>query len=151
MCIRDRQCAAFNPNDPIQNLFWWLVGDPEAFLGGRAAQEAEIAANSVRGSAAAYSIKPVNLPAWKRILIDIEHIASGHMEGGARVTEDKDLFPGYMTKADVAAAVRNAYRLGRPVYRQGSRVLVRGPAKGFDIEMWVNTDTRTIETAYPIF
>ncbi len=37
--------------------------------------------------------KSANLPAWKTILIDIEHIASGHMKGGSRVSSLKTMFP----------------------------------------------------------
>ena len=92
-----------------------------------------------------------NLPAWKKIGIDIDHIASGHMVGGSRtVGGAKDLFPRSMSRSQVAAAVRNAYRYGTRVRTQGERVLVRGKDGRLTIEMWVNTETREIETAYPV-
>ncbi len=42
--------------------------------------------------------------------------------------------------------VREAYRNSKKIKTQGERVLLRGN----NIEMWVNTKTKTIETAYPI-
>jgi len=95
-------------------------------------------------------IKPINLPAWRTIEVDIEHIASGHMQGGLRVGINKDLFPVSWTVEQVETAVRQAYRYGERISTQGERVLVRGVYDKIEIEMWVNTETRTIETAYPI-
>ena len=95
-------------------------------------------------------LKPVNLPAWKSIEIDMEHISSGHMIGGSRVSPLKDLFPDSMTSSQVQSAVRQAYRSSSRVATQGDRVLVRGTANGLTIEMWVNRSTRMIETAYPV-
>ena len=95
-------------------------------------------------------LKPVNLPAWKKVSIDMEHISSGHMVGGSRVSPSKDLFPDSMTAAHVESTVRQAYRYSSRIATQGDRVLVRGSANGLTIEMWVNRQTRTIETAYPV-
>jgi RHS repeat-associated protein len=96
-------------------------------------------------------VKPVNLPAWRTIAIDIEHILSGHTAGGARVSVIKSLFPASMTEGQIEAAVREAYRFGEKVATQGERVVVRGQSGGLTIEMYVNTTTRSIETAYPKF
>jgi hypothetical protein len=93
--------------------------------------------------------KPVNLPAWKDIIIDIAHIASGHVAGGARASEKKDKFPPGMTPEKIESAVRNAYKVCKKLQTQGERVLVVGTADGLTIEMWVNVATKTIETAYP--
>jgi|GEM_PF-991523 len=98
---------------------------------------------------AAKVLKPINLPGWRRIAIDMEHIASGHMIGGSRVSSLKTLFSESMSVNQVQNAVRQAYRYSERVASQGNRVLVRGESGGTQIEMWVNTDTRTIETAYP--
>lgn len=98
---------------------------------------------------AARVLKPINLPAWRRISIDMAHIASGHMVGGSRLSSLKTLFSESMSVNQVENAVRQAYRYGERVATQGNRVLVRGESGGTWIEMWVNTDTRTIETAYP--
>ncbi|WP_223606936.1 EndoU domain-containing protein [Chryseobacterium sp. OSA05B] len=92
------------------------------------------------------TIKPANLPAWKTIAVDIEHIASGHMKGGSRVSSIKTVFPDNLSEGQVENLVRSAYKNSKKVKTQGDRVLLRGN----DIEMWVNTKTKTIETAYPI-
>jgi RHS repeat-associated protein len=94
--------------------------------------------------------KRVNLPAWKKIDIDIDHIASGHMKGGSRVSPRKDLFPDTMSKSQVEKSVRQAYKHGKKVETQGDRVRVIGQDGGRKIEMWVNTKTKQIETGYPI-
>ena len=122
---------------------------------GAVLEVAAVAGGAVRGVATSAvakvrAIKPVNLPSWKRIEIDMEHIASGHMTGGSRVSAKKDMFSESMSARQVERAVRQAYRYGERVAVQGERVLVRGEYGGMRIEMWVNTQTRTIETAYPI-
>jgi EndoU nuclease-like protein len=94
--------------------------------------------------------KPVNLPATSKVTIDMDHVASGHMSGGARVSAGKTLFPGGMSKEQVENAIRQAYRSCKRIETQGSRVLVRGQGSGLKIEMWINTQTNVIETAYPI-
>jgi len=103
-----------------------------------------------RGSSLGRIPKPINLPSWRRISIDIEHIARRHMVGGAEAGPRKDLFPEGLTPTQVLRLVKEAYRYARRVGSQGARVLVRGEADGMTIEMWVNTETRTIETAYPV-
>lgn len=95
--------------------------------------------------------KPVNLPAWKDVAINMDHIASGHMPGGLRVGPRKDLFPDHMTRAQVESAVRQAYRYGDRLATQGPRVLIEGPGPGFRIRMWVNLEAKVIETAFPVF
>ena len=95
----------------------------------------------------------MNLPAWKSVLIDMEHIASGHMQGGSRIMSGsrKDIFYN-MSQVQVERAVREAYRYSSRVASQGDRVLLRGNSNssGYVVEMWVNTSTKTIETAYPV-
>jgi RHS repeat-associated protein len=94
----------------------------------------------------------MTLPAWKKVAIDIEHIASGHMKGGSRVSSNKTLFPDYMSTPQVEATVRSAYQnVLKRVSTQGERMLLQGTAaNGIKVEMWLNNTTRTIETAYPI-
>lgn len=96
-------------------------------------------------------IKAVNLPAWKKVGIDMEHILSGHTVGGGRVSKLKTLFPQGMSESQIEKAVREAYRYGQKVGTQGDSVLVRGTSNNLTIEMWVNVEKKTIETAYPIF
>jgi hypothetical protein len=118
--------------------------------------EVSIAGEGAEGLLAlrtALKLKPVNLPAWRTIGIDMEEILSGHTAEGVRAIQSgiKDLFPPGMTSEQIERAVRQAYRYGEKVATQGERVLVRGQSNGLTIEMWVNRTTRTIETAYPKF
>jgi len=97
--------------------------------------------------------KRVNMPAWKSITILMDHIASGHMVGGARLApgNTKDVFPKDMSRDQVERAVRHAYRCGEVVGSKGGRVLVRGPFGSGKIEMYVNKITKAIESAWPKF
>ena len=46
--------------------------------------------------------------------------------------------------------IRTAYSNAKKLKTQGDRVKLRGTAQdGTVIDMWVNTVTKTIETAYP--
>jgi hypothetical protein len=81
----------------------------------------------------------------------MEHVASGHMVGGSRVSALKTLFPESMDLKQVENAIRQAYRYGEKIGSQGDRVLVRGQGEGLYIEMWLNKATKQIETAYPIY
>ncbi|WP_442954372.1 polymorphic toxin-type HINT domain-containing protein [Paenibacillus sp. MMS18-CY102] len=96
--------------------------------------------------------KPINLPSYKSINIDMDHITSGHTAGGSRAKQSggKTIFPSNMSESQIEKTVREAYKNGSKVQTQGDRVLVRGEANGVQVEMWVNTKTNTIETAYPI-
>lgn len=96
--------------------------------------------------------KPINLLSYKKIDIDMDHIISGHTSGGSRANQSggKTIFPSYMSESQIEKTVREAYRNGSKIQTQGDRVLVRGEANGVTVEMWVNTSTNTIETAYPI-
>jgi hypothetical protein len=85
----------------------------------------------------------------KKLTIDIDHIASGHMKGGSRVSPIKDLFPETWTKSQVEKAIKEAYKSAKRIHTQGDRILVQGTYQGKTIEMWINKVTKTIETAYP--
>jgi RHS repeat-associated protein len=104
-------------------------------------------ATAVRGTPAGAR---VNMPAWKKITIDMGHIRDRHMPGGKSLApaNKKDVFQG-MTEQQVGRAVRNAYRYGEVLQPQGDRVFVRGPFGNGSIEMWVNRVTKEIETAWP--
>lgn len=98
--------------------------------------------------------KPVGLPSWKKLELDWDHIAGGHMPGGSRVGPRKDVFEN-MTEGQVRSAIRNAYNSGKRMETQisvdgSTRVRVRGHGGGYEIEMWVNISDRVVETAYPI-
>lgn len=100
--------------------------------------------------------KAVNLPAWKTIAIDMEHVLSGHELGRSRLAQSmaaggsKTVFGAGMTESQVEKAIGHAYRYGKKIRTQGERVVVEGEYNGMKIETWVNTAKRKIETAYPV-
>ncbi|WP_129576914.1 MULTISPECIES: hypothetical protein [Sorangium] len=59
--------------------------------------------------------------------------------------------PARSANKSVERVVRQAYRYGEKIGGQGERVLMRGQYDSLTIEMWVNTTTKTVETAYPVF
>ena len=84
----------------------------------------------------------------------MDEVISGHMVGGSRLLPGhaKTLFPEGLTAAQVRRLIKDAYRTAKRIGTQGTdRVLVQGQAGGMTIEMWVNTATKTIETAYPVY
>jgi hypothetical protein len=95
--------------------------------------------------------KPVNLPSWKKVKIDMEEVESGHTATGSRALQSgkKDLFPSNWSSSKIEKAIRQAYRYGERMGSQGERVFVQGQGGGLRIQMWVNTATKTIETAWP--
>ena len=101
------------------------------------------------GLGAAAVRKAVNLPAWKKVLVDMAHIAERHMERGAKAA-GRTVFAG-MNERGVLAAVRQAYGSASTVRSQGDRVLLSGQTRtGLTVEMWFNKTTNVIETAYPV-
>jgi RHS repeat-associated protein len=93
--------------------------------------------------------KAVNLPAWKTVTIDLEHVLERHTAEGSRTSEAASKFVG-MTASGIESAIRQAYRHSEKIGVQGDRVLLRGTAGKLMIEMWLNKTTKTIETAYPV-
>ena len=95
--------------------------------------------------------KSPNLPAFKKLTIDMDHIMSGHSPGGGRNPKgNKSVFYG-MTAEAVRRAIEEAYKVCEKIKTQGDRVLVRGFSKTYNliIEMWLNIKEKVIETAYP--
>lgn len=92
------------------------------------------------------------LPSWKKVIINSEHILSGHKIGGSRTSSLKSLFPEYMTDKQIINTVKDAYKnVHTKLKTQGDNILVRGTSGGIEVEMWINKTTKTIETAYPIY
>jgi hypothetical protein len=94
--------------------------------------------------------KLVNLPSAKKIRINMDHITSGHMKGGSRLSPGKSLFPEGWSHRQVERAIMNAYKTAKRTQTQESRLLVRGTSNGVTIDIWINVVTKTIETAYPV-
>ncbi|MBO0799984.1 MAG: EndoU domain-containing protein, partial [Blastocatellia bacterium] len=105
--------------------------------------------------------KPVSLPSTKKVKIDMDEVISGHTRTGDRYVQGvkagkevpKDLFPDDMNEKQIRSAILDAYAHSKIITSQGARgerVMVRGITKdGMIIEMWVNKETKMIETAYP--
>ncbi|WP_286863396.1 RHS repeat domain-containing protein [Sphingobacterium sp. UBA7625] len=93
------------------------------------------------------------LPSWKKMSVDVEHVLSGHVKGGSRVSPLKTLFPETMSKETVIKTIRDAYKnVHTKLETQGDRMLLRGTASnGLEIEMWINKATKIIETGYPVY
>jgi hypothetical protein len=94
--------------------------------------------------------KPINLPSVSRLRINMEHIVSGHMAGGSRVSPNKTLFPSSWDACQVENAIKAAYRYGKKVQTRGPRVRIQGVYDNINIEMWVNTTDNVLEAAYPL-
>lgn len=80
-----------------------------------------------------FMAKPLNLPAWGKVTVDLEHILSGHTATGSRAIQSgqKDLFPEWMTEAHIAKAIETAYMDSKRVGTlQDTKVLLRGYADG---------------------
>ncbi len=54
-----------------------------------------------------------------------------------------------MTDKQIENEVRNVYKYGEKAQTQGLRVKIIGKSGSRTIEMWVNTKTKVVETAYP--
>lgn len=99
-------------------------------------------------------IKSINLPSWKKVNIDMGEVLSGHTVSGTRAIQSsmsgkgKDIFSN-MTETQIEKAIRQAYRYGKKLETQGDRTFISGNYGGLTIQMWVNTITNTIETAWP--
>lgn len=98
---------------------------------------------------AARAVKAVNLPAWKKVGIDMGHVLERHTAQGA-LAAGRTTFPELMNSKGIERAIREAYRYGEKIGSQGDRVLMQGSSGGMTIEMWVNRATGMIETAYPV-
>ena len=95
--------------------------------------------------------KPVNLPSWKKLEVDMDHISSGHMPNGSRNPDDKkSVFVG-LTTSQVLKAIREAYNHSSKLTSIGDRIKLSGYSDTFGlvIEIWLNIADDVIETAYP--
>ncbi|MRX73039.1 hypothetical protein GJU40_12900, partial [Bacillus lacus] len=154
-----------------QNSYIYAINNPVSFIDpdGEMAKHVQTETAGFGGSAMGRTIrvpkakvqkaqnkgtsKAINLPSYKKVSIDMGHIMSGHSKAGGRAAQSgmKDLFPSNMSQKQIENAIRNAYQHGKKVKTQGDRVKVQGKSGGITIEMWVNTKTKVIETAYPKF
>jgi RHS repeat-associated protein len=93
--------------------------------------------------------KAINLPAWRKVTVNLEHILERHTPEGA-LSEGKTVFPSTMNEKGILRAIRGAYESSTKIGVQGvDRVKLMGEGARIRIEMWFNKVTKTIETAYP--
>ena len=97
-------------------------------------------------------LKSISLPSLRKVTINMEHILSGHIKNGSRVSSAKTLFESNLTANQINSMIKTAYSNAKILKTQGDRVKLVGEAtNGTIIEMWLNKATKTIETAYPKF
>ncbi|RFU83027.1 hypothetical protein DY218_29820 [Streptomyces triticagri] len=98
--------------------------------------------------------KPVNLPGWRKVDVDMDHVLDRHTAAGKTYKQSgiKTKFPDGMSAKRIKSTIRKAYKSSSIAGRsQGDRVFLRGSANGLEVEMWVNKKTGMIETAYPVW
>jgi hypothetical protein len=98
-----------------------------------------------------------NLPSIKKLQINIDHITSGHVAGGSRISANstKTIFPSNWSENKIINAIKEAYANAKKIQTQlvnnETKIKLRGTSSdGMLIEMWVNVTTCELETAYPI-
>lgn len=93
----------------------------------------------------------MNLPSLKKLKMDMDHIASGHMPGGSRNPDGKKTVFWGLTLEQVRRAIQEAYNNSSRIMTQGERILLEGYSETYGkiIEIWVNVVEKIIETAYP--
>jgi len=107
----------------------------------------------VHNKAVEQARKAVNLPSWKTIPIKMKHILSGHTGDGWRTGckgNNKTLFPDGFSDKQLEKVIRQAYRYGKKTRTQGEKVVVVGEYQGIKIKMYINTEKKIIETAFPV-
>ena len=95
--------------------------------------------------------KSANLPAKKKVSLDMEHISSGHMPDGDRNRDGKKTVFWGLSLPQIEKAIMEAYSNATKLQTQGDRILLTGYSWTYEltIEMWINLVTLIIETAYP--
>lgn len=56
--------------------------------------------------------KPVNLPGWRKVDIDMDHVLDRHTAAGKTYKQSgiKTKFPDYMSQGEIESTIRQAYR-----------------------------------------
>jgi hypothetical protein len=99
-------------------------------------------------------------PAWHKVTLDMEHVLSGHRSYGARYLQAlkdgkiKDIWPDNVSDRFIKNSIRTAFGNARIINTNPghSRVLLEGHSKaGTRIQMWYESSTKTITSAWPKF
>jgi hypothetical protein len=144
----------------------WTDGGGGASSAGPAGGEEQVAAASsnngprILGRGPKDFGKRVNTPSPKDVNVKMEHIIEGHTAQGSRYSQSvrngggKTAFPESMSAKDIEKAVREAYSNARevspPQYNRDGKIrLLEGESRGLKIQMYYNSDKKTIDSAWP--
>ncbi len=168
----DARSFNFSATDELLGLASHHIPDPTAFETGNAIEPSYpetwlmpvpkgiqglgYTAKATRSIAVASALKKT-LPSAKKIVINIKHIIDNHTSTGKGYSQSKgaggtkDMWAEGLNSKQIESITRSAYeKVHTKLSTQGDRVRVRGTSSnGTTVEMWVNTATKTIETAYP--
>jgi RHS repeat-associated protein len=95
--------------------------------------------------------RPFDIPSWGKIAVDWVHIFDRHMHTGATAIRqlEKTRFPINMSERAIKSAIKEAWGNAQKVgFDDQSGIKLIGTGGGMQIEMWFNTATNTITTAY---
>ena len=97
---------------------------------------------------------PVAVPSFKKVSFDWVHIFDNHSDWGKTAQQSgiKDIFEGLdekQIKEVVTGAYQNIIWHAKSAAQKGVYQM-RGKYKSWTVEFWVNTTTKTVETAYPL-
>jgi hypothetical protein len=133
---------------PVEILDWACL-DGQCGPGGPTLAIGMVRHVGKRGAAGA-ATKALNLPAWRKVGVDMTHILERHVPG-AKYSAGRSVFPSTMNEKGIMRAIREAYESSTMVAVQGTeRILLQGHGRGLTIAMWFNKATNAIETAYPV-
>ena len=163
--VLGHNCYSYCLNDPVNMVDEW--GNVAGYLNWVSTKDGGSAIVACLLAAAAVAVllnnstanKPINRPSAKKITIDMEHIISGHSDGGNRGGPDKDRFPEWMTPIAIERTVRYAYENADKIREmklcwdevdgEVIRQFLEGTCGNMRIQMWLNYTTKIIESAWP--
>jgi Bacterial EndoU nuclease len=97
-----------------------------------------------------------NLPSWKKVSIDMDHVLDRHTLTGATFQQsakaggNKSLFPGDWSAKKIEKEIREAYRGASPVKTENGIVQLRGTlSNGQSVTIYVEKKSKKITTAFP--
>jgi RHS repeat-associated protein len=97
-----------------------------------------------------------NLPSWKKVSIDMDHVLDRHTAAGATFQQsakaggNKSLFPGDWSAKKIEKEIREAYRGASPVGTKNGIVELKGTlSNGQSVTIYVEKKSKKITTAFP--
>ena len=97
---------------------------------------------------------PMGVPSLRNVKFDWQHIFDGHSDWGSIANQSgaKTVFEGLdanQIQEVVTGAYQNVIKHRKSTAQQNMTVM-RGTYKSWTVEMWVNRETKVVETAYPV-